>query len=281
MSCKSEMDSIKAHVFDDKDLTEYLKKKGSNHNCYKYYSTISKIVSIRDNKCLYLSQGNNWNDITDRNNFNSSNYKKVNYGMCFSYSRDESVAMWMLYGGIKKESGMIDFTKKGIRSVLNTKAISLGYFDQNNNFVIKKVINRENFDLYCIDIIYYSENGSYYCITRSDERCFTLTKTVFDKLIGCKKTFPWQYENECRLICSIERDLLDETCKLVRIDLKEMDLGKSCERLYHGPNFSSLNTGNTLPSKMDNCIDWDLCDERCKLKKDIIGTNKAKGEHGV
>lgn len=281
MICKKEKDSIESHVFNDKDLTEYLKKKGSNHNCYKYYSTISKIVSIRDNKCLYLSQGNNWNDITDRETFNSINYKNVNYGMCFSYSRDEKVAMWMLYGGIKKESGMIDFTKRGIHSVLNTKAISLGCFDKNNNFIEKKVINRENFDLYCIDVIYYSENGNYYCITRSDERYNSLKQPVFDNLLGCKKAFPWRYENECRLICSIARDLLDENCKCVRIDLSEMDLGKSCERVYHGPNFSLSNTENTLPSKMDNCIDWDLCDERCKLKKNIIGTNKARGEHGV
>ncbi|MDO4847489.1 MAG: hypothetical protein Q3968_05100 [Clostridiaceae bacterium] len=109
--------SLAGNVSNSEELWNYLKKKAKSHNNYKCYSTIDRIIDIRDNKILYLSNGKTWNDISDRSEFNSDDYQKVNFGKCFSFSQEENVAMWMLYGGIEKRSGMIDFTKKGIRAL--------------------------------------------------------------------------------------------------------------------------------------------------------------------
>ena len=125
-------------------LKMYLQEKGKNHNCYKCYSSLKRIADIRDSKALYLSNGESWNDINDRNGFNSDSDTLKNFGKCFSFSQDENVAMWMLYGGIDKASGMIDFTKKGINAILDIPSLSVGYFNKSNVFVknIESKINK-------------------------------------------------------------------------------------------------------------------------------------------
>jgi len=242
------------------ELMKYLKQKARNHNCYKCYSTIDRIVDIRDSKYLYLGTGKRWNDINDRDGFNLEHSKTVNYGKCFSYSQEESVAMWMLYGGIEKKGAMIDFTKKAIENILSVLSIEFGNF-ADNVFVPKKELLRNSFDLFCIDIVYYKENSTGYYIKRSDESIDNLSKDVFDQLLLCKKVYPWQYENECRLICSVDKQLFDQPCDFARINLSKIDMGKSFERIYHSPNYPEKNIKSTLPSKLYGSIDWSLCDD--------------------
>ena len=246
------------------NLFDYLKKKGKSHNSYKSYSSIDRIVSIRDSKKLYLSTGSNWNDISDRNSFNSPDSGVVNFGKCFSFSTEENVAMWMLYGGIDKRSGMLDFTKKGIWSILSIPQIDFGFTDDANGFVIERTLTRDSFELYCVDVVYYKEQQNGYYIKRSDEQYGCLDPSVFRKLSICKKAYPWHYESECRLVCTVNKKLLDEKCHVARIDLDGLDLGKSLERIYHGPNYPNNDTKSTLPSTLDNSIDWSLCDGPCK-----------------
>ena len=259
-------DEIAYHVAGAAALEEYLKQKAQNHNNYKFYSSLESILKIRNEKTLCLSNGEIWNDKTDREGFNSEKYDTINFGKCFSYSRDENVAMWMLYGGINQESGMIDFTKKGMSSLLCTPQIDIGYIaDKKFNKI--KSLERDSFKLYCIDIIYYKKHASGYYIRRSEECCTIVSNEVFDELIACKKAYPWKYENECRLICSIKRDLVESGCSVVRIDLSHMNLGKSFDRIYHGPNCISADSKETLPSNLDNSIDWSLCKD-CNNKKE-------------
>ena len=136
-------DTLEGNCNSIENLNAYLRQKGKNHNCYKAYTSLSRVVEIRDTKFLYLSNGETWNDVIDRNNFNSATNLVVNYGKCFSFSQDENVAMWMLYGGIDKLSGMIDFTKKGMHSILATNLINVGYFDGDGKFKTEKTLTTQ------------------------------------------------------------------------------------------------------------------------------------------
>ncbi len=265
MKASESVDSLSSCSLSAHDLTRYLKEKARNHNCYKCYSRIDSIVDIRDNKVLYLSTGTRWNDKTDRKGFNSDLFENVNFGKCFSFSQDESVAMWMLYGGIEKRGGMIDFTKKGMESILSADTIEFGRSD-NHRFIPEKELHSDSFDLFCIDIVYYKKHSTGYYLRRSDESVSDVPEEVFDQLRLCKKVYPWQYENECRLVCSVNRSLLPATCDVARIDLSKLDMGKSFERIYHSPNYQSEDTKNTLKSRIDGSLDWSLCDyHSCKI----------------
>ena len=92
---KSENKMMK-YVNNTQKLYTYLKEKALSHNHYKFYSSIDRIIDIRDNKNLYLGNGKKWNDILDRENFNSDNYY-VNFGKCFSYLKEEYADQGNLY----------------------------------------------------------------------------------------------------------------------------------------------------------------------------------------
>lgn len=269
------------------NLSEYLKIKGRNHNYYKCYSLMERAFEIKDKKKLYLSDGSTWNDIDDRKDFNCRDSGFVNFGKSFSFSKDENVAMWMLYGGINKLGGMIDFTKKGINEILKTASVDVGYFrkDESGKVQFQKVteVSSKDFKIYATDVIYYdknknkneneneNENGSAYYINRSDEAFRRLPKEILEKMNGCKKSYSWSYESECRLIVSIDKNLLNDECKFVCIDLENMNLGKSLERLYRGPNYPSYGPyiKEGLESYLTGTIDWNLCDkEKCIYEKE-------------
>lgn len=138
-------------------------------------------------------------------------------------------------------------------------------------------MSSKDFKIYVTDVIYYdknkneNKNGSVYYINRSDEAFRRLPKVIFEKMNGCKKSYSWSYESECRLIVSIDKNLLNEECKFVCINLKNMNLGKSLERLYRGPNYppDGPHIKEGLKSDLTGTIDWNLCDkEKCICKKE-------------
>lgn len=264
---KKRQNTLKYHCNTAEDLEAYLRLKGKNHNYYKCYAPLKRVIDIRDSRKLYLSNGKNWNDTVDSGNFNSENRSFMNFGRSFSFSQEESVAMWMLYGGIHDLGGMIDFTKKGINSILDVETIQVGYFDkESEKFQPTRQLDRKDFEIYVTDIVYYKKNGKGYYINRSDEAYPCLSQEVFNKLTGCQKTYPWHYENECRLIVSINKKLLDNNSTTVQIDLENLNLGVSLNRIYHSPNYALENTYRSSESKLKGTINWSLCDRQCKYR---------------
>lgn len=247
---------INSYIKTSQELSDYLRKKAENHNHYKSYSSLKRTVAIRDNRELYLGRSDEWNDITDRDSFNNTE-GKVKFCKCFSYSKEESVAMWMLYGGIDKQSGMIDFTQKGIRSILKTGSIELGCFEE-DKFVPISHLGKDDFEIWITDVVYYKKNSKKHCIRRSDETAVNVTEKVLDGLSDCKKVYAWQYENECRLIISVNKELVSKDVTDVKIDLSKMDLGKSLERIYRGPNYPLKDTMGSDKSSLTGTVDWNL-----------------------
>lgn len=237
------------------------------------YSKFDRIIEILNSKKLYLSNGEKWNDESDRRLFNHDNNSVVNFGKCFSFSKAESVAMWMLYGGINNTGALIDFTKKGMQSILNSPSVKVGYFD-NNEFKSVELLKGE-FKIYLTDVLYYTNNGEKYCVSRYDEHYYALSKEMFNKLNVAKKSYGWKYENECRLIVSINKEIINNVskeidCKFVQIPLENLDMGKSFERVYRGPNNLLCGAQNFLPSELEGTIKWSLCDKETCPYKNVI-----------
>ncbi len=243
-------------------LTEYLKHKAENHNHFKHYAPMCRVLSICEKKALCLNTGSAWNDTKDRSRFNGSMETVVNFGKCFSYSSEENVAMWMLYGGINGNGGMIDFTKKGMHSILHTKTVDLGTF-VNGEFVKFGELQAPNFQIYLTDIVYYSIQGKKCCVSRSDEQAKNVALEVVQSMGPQAKVFPWRYENECRLIVSVAQGLLPKNCDCIRIPLDDLSLGKSLQRIYTAPNYKGTVPPQSIPSKLAGEINWDLC-QNCK-----------------
>lgn len=106
---------------------------------------------------MYLLDGNEWNDKTDSKRFINSKENIKRYGLCFSYSRDESIAMWMLYGGLYDEGAMYSFTKNYINRIIEyCPTIHFGFF-KGKTFNEEKTISKEKLKIYLKDILYYKK----------------------------------------------------------------------------------------------------------------------------
>ena len=133
-----DLDSLKdieSNKVDKRSLENYLQTKGKNHNYFKYYSSRERIEAIIQESALFLSDGNNWNDKCDYVSFNSDDQDYVRFGLCMSFMKSESVAMWMLYA--KNNGMMIDFGGNFMREVLKTKVVQMGWWN-NGKFMNQK-----------------------------------------------------------------------------------------------------------------------------------------------
>lgn len=246
---------------DDADrLKNHLTKKGWNHKCFKTYSTLERIQSWVDSNCFYLDDGSRWNDPYDSRMFNNDRSIVKRFGRCFSFSITESVAMWMLYGGMEKKGAMLEFKGAAMRELINkTSVVELGNWE-NGEFKIVKALTEGQYVLELKDILYRDKedaDGIYIC--RAKEVCKKAPVSLINELDHCVKSVAWSYEEECRLILSVNKADVPEVLNAssVRISLHNMLKDPKKTNIYRSPNF----TGKKLyqESKLAGGIDWDLC----------------------
>lgn len=245
---------------DKNELISYLSERARNHKNYKHYTKAYKIETILNNKAIYLSNGSNWNDLSDKNNFNNNESDVVNFGVCLSFSKSENIAMWMLYSG--NEGCMIDYDSKTINDILNTEIVEIGSFID-GSFVPYKKFNKASFEIAIHDILYYgfsqhTDNTSdVVYVKRSDETNKAFPKVKLEGLTFHKKTLPWSYENECRIVVSIDKKLLKNfTGDTVAISISDKLIDGLKKRTYDSPNSKE---SKYQESSLKNKISWDLC----------------------
>ena len=266
MSKNKKEEKMKDHLSDSDDLLGYLKTKAERHRSYKTYTSLSRIEeNIFKNHCLYLSDGSNWNDTYDSENFSSNKVDKY-FGMCFSFSKSENVAMWMLYGGKGQSGGMINFTYSHLKHIMECKSqINLGYFE-GDKFVVVQTLNNDQFEKNLVDILYYSDQGNTYDIKRSDDVIKNIRKGIVDQIKYVKKKFPWNYENECRMIYRINREKISNNkISTIQISIPKNIVKKLSNRVYNAPNSVEIKYN---PSELNGQIKWNLCKD-CAKREDF------------
>lgn len=250
---------LKNVCYSTQSLEMYLSEKARTHKCYKTYTVSDRIQSWIDSDCFYLDDGSRWNDIHDRETFNYPQNNIKCFGRCFSFSTSESVAMWMLYGGTQKDGAMLEFSQKAMSDLIkDTAHVELGRW-VDNNFVSEITLQKGQFDLTLQDILYVGElDAASAYIRRSDESCKDAPASVIRQLSQCVKSVAWSYENECRLILTVNKDLLPQGSAItsVRVPLNGL-LNTDKVRIYCSPNFRGKKVYRT--SKLSGEIDWDLC----------------------
>lgn len=240
------------------DLKEYLQEKAKNHNYYKWYSKREYIENCIKDRGLYLSNGAKWNDIVDRSAFNSESADVVRFGLCFSFSKSESVAMWMLYGGMAKDGAMIDIGKRCVNKMLDKSVIKLGKFKNDNFYPLCEIIP-DDYSIELIDMVYVgnSDAENVYTVKRSDERIDSVDLSVIENIDYYKKAYAWNYENECRLIVTIPQAKVPAGASHVKLPILDKVADELSKRIYHAPNYMGEILYNS--STLNSMIDWDLC----------------------
>ena len=282
-------------------LQDYLVKKAKNHHNYKHYvSDIARIDNIYCEGALFLTDGSNWNDPDDKKaftDFNSGRSECKRYGLCLSFSKSESVAMWMLYGGTQKKGAMIDIPGRSIKQLIDKPdlpQVELGYFEEKKWNTVKleekkwntvKKLNANEYKVELTDILYYAVNKKVdeehklkYDIKRSDEKCACNDNVIDNAPLLQKKVWAWNYENECRLIVEVDKksisSLANSKISVARIEFPDKDAFREDvrKRVLLAPNFKEDNTDYTIKGDFESKksllkIDWDLCKNCSKDKQ--------------
>lgn len=245
-----------------KELYKYITFTAEGHHHYRSYTSLSSIECMVNCKTLRLRTGEDWNDKIDRNNLNSSRYDYISFAKCFSFSQRENVAMWMLYAGNPSGGAMVDITclKKIKEELKKIKVVD----KQGNTYVL----NVDGKDVTCnlVDIIYIGEKDSGEIQLKRSEEKIVINEEKrkeidFSDVSRYVKTWPWRYENECRLIVTIKKSLLGnrEYSEFEAVDINiEKYINEIKKRIYHAPTYE-LKKRKYLLSKLAGQIEWNLC----------------------
>lgn len=245
-------------------LVTYLSQKAVHHKYYKYYAPKHYIDTILREEAVFLSDGENWNDVRDKERLNDDNrYKR--FALCLSYSCSENVAMWMLYAG--NDGCMIDYPQKVITAILNSDCVYAGAFSrETGTFETQISIGLDGFRIDAYDVVYFAEAkkepNTFYYVKRSDESSSEFRRDIIEKLSYQKKTLPWSYENECRIVVSVDKQKYKKIAQIhsLKITMPKGIQKELINRTYQSPNSNVL---EYQPSKMAGLINWNLC-EHCK-----------------
>lgn len=243
-----------------RSVCRYLSNKGSKHAHFRYYADIDRIKQILSGSAVYLTDGSHWNDRFDACNFNPhfSSFKR--FGICMSYSASESIAMWMLYGGHSGAGAMIDFEKEILVSAMEAPCFEFGHFGA-GGFVSEKTLSRDEVQIELIDIAYFregNEENEGYALKLPFEKQAEVTGLILDNLGPFVKHESWSYEQEVRMVTTVDKRLLDNRASSYKCMRLPLGIPRDYpnRRIYNSPVSDSA---LFCDSNLVGTVEWDLC----------------------
>ena len=259
MGSKSGREVLKG-VDTPEHLAERLENSGKSHRRYKKYTSMEKALAFLLDGHLYLGDGSNWNDTADGKQMLS----KESYATCLSYSTEQNIAMWMLYGAEKgKKGAVIDFLPSVMKSIMNSQTIEVGKFSKNGKFNPdrKLSIGKNDFRIFLTDVVYIQEKqNKRLFITHGDEHITADIGTIDNRDIFYK-TYPWAYEKECRLVVQLSPlQFLESKQKeltTIRLTVPPRELRAMRDQLIRSPIYAG-GTDYGKVSNLTQSIEWNL-----------------------
>ena len=250
------------HLEGYRDVLSFLADRGGMHREYKHYATRARIAGILGGGALYLTDGTSWNDKYDREHFNPSFMSTKRFGACFSASSTESVAMWMLYGGMDGNGAMINFDRRTLQGAMGRESYECGWFGTDGKFECIVELPADRLSLSLVDVLYFQNHadGNVTVGRPSIEGGrHVIDGRAFNGIEQIAKHQSWSYENEVRLVATISKlDLVGKAShvKCVKIPI-DFDDAFVAGRVFDSP--VSDGGGNYRDSELRGTVDWNLC----------------------
>lgn len=250
------------HLDGYRDVLAFLADKGGTHREYKHYATRARIASILRDGALYLTDGTRWNDKYDREHFNPSFMTSKRFGACFSVSSTESVAMWMLYGGIDGNGAMINFDRQTLHKAMSRESYECGCFGSDGKFRCLIELPADRLKLRLVDVLYFQnhDDGSVIVGRPSIEGGrHVMSDWAFSGIGQIAKHQSWSYENEVRLVATISKlDLVGRASRIrcVKVPI-DFDDAFVAGRVFDSP--VSDGGSSYRDSELRGTVDWNLC----------------------
>ena len=244
-------------------LRNGLRENALRHRNYNMYTAMDRAMSLLLTGNLYISNGQNWNDILDREIMK----KHSAYGICMSCSTIESMAMWMLYSGDKGRNGaLVRFLPSIITEIVESETIELGKFDNCGKYILHPmVLKREDksFDIFMTDVVYtdVQKNDPSILIASLGEDHEYMECSFLEKAGVFHKHYAWSYEKECRLIVELSPEMkkyAQETgFNVIRIRLSDVSRRALKNRVVRSPIYAGKTDFGAVSTLHGN-VDWSL-----------------------
>ena len=187
------LDSVKA----------FLDLRAKKHSNYYHYTTINALQSMLQSKKLHLSQGKTMNDLLEIKKIASETWDRL-YVASFSFSTNESAALWHIYGNPLNQAICIRFSPSAIRNVLAQLKAS-GQCQAVNTTQTYNIDYAKN-----VDVAYIQNNQTslrWNRATLSESSCHDLPSiNTKSELVGYIKNIAWEYEQETRILVELKRN---------------------------------------------------------------------------
>jgi len=259
----------------------YSQERAVRHNRYRHYSQLDRIEMIANNGYIYLSDGRKWNDTNDRERFNPADLQGHRYGICFSWSPSENIAMWMLYGGMDNKGAALELSRSSFLKLGEASSVELGRFVDGKGFVSEKTLDKSSFSFEYYDVIYSDEvtNDRTVKLRHADDAPSIpgdiyshITEQNSPMLKPYLKKYPWHYEEETRFVVSVH-----DGVSCIDFPFARVPLAMSSDILRKGIILSPTFVGDRKDypnSALFGEVDWDLC-KGCKKRQSIDASNPA------
>ena len=224
-----------------------------------YYTSASTLNKILNTGKIWINSFDRMNDLNEAELH--SNDKSDVFALCFCNTHSEKIPMWYLYGGICGDGMRIGLTPSNMLSFI--RSIDKVYpIDENNVVSAVPIAVGEELTVSCGWIYYKKTDGlikyknSWYAVDNYGD---------FEKSNYYIKDYPWEYENEFRIVIKnnssrqIERIAVDVpefiiqklkiTCAPENSNFESIKLIKELEGFRKYPN--NKITHSTLSIKMN------------------------------
>ena len=251
--CKDDEDFM--NLFDNNELS-------THHTYYYHYTSLKNIDNILKEKSIYLTPNAERNDAAE-NKRGIGNISS--FSACFSTGTSENLPMWYLYSGIDGKGGRIGFKKKSFVELKNNSDVYLAKVEKDikpYKILDKKILEKDDYDIICRDILYIGEDTSSRELYRSKYNGDTINKiskpvydAIADKYSNFIKGLIWFYEKETRIQVNIKNNrLIDKNEKYIIL----LDISKIFNDLFirTAPEFKAL-TLNDI-AEFEGIKEWTL-----------------------
>lgn len=186
-----------------KDLQDQLRQHGRRHRLYFHYTTLDTLEKMLKFGELWFSPPRDMND-----GFEGGRMTNNIFIACFSYGREESVAMWNTYGIPRREAVRLCFDGIRMRQILEGRFGPLRCWAKDKNGNTLEAIPPEKIELFIQDVAYSTDSKSALryrddLIKIIDENgC--IVKPLSKRMATYVKMGGWRYEKEVRLVLKLE-----------------------------------------------------------------------------
>ena len=258
-------------TFDNETLPNFLKESSKTHSWYHHYTTLETLKKILKNKTFKMTKGasKRLNDLHEADNKGDKSLWERTYITCFNFSGEEeliyknkektdvrieeNMAMWKLYCIPKYEAIRISIPQDTFLDLVKKNC----KIDQDKN----EIIDENKIDeVFSTDVFYTKGNNEeeyedpeFQKHIDKNFKIETNGKKLFDYLkskefTGCVKNYAWRYENEVRIIATINAD-----CKnILQKDAIFLNFPDNLLKTFvitTGPNFTKFNELKKLLDK--------------------------------